>query len=116
MAGARVPYDRLSYFFSRVFDLEIDVVGRTDEPEETITLGSPGEGPCVTLAVSGGRVDGIVLLDAPGELESARALVRGRVRGKVLEQLMAHDGASLSEMVRAADLKPRDTGTGESDD
>jgi len=116
MAGGRVPYDRLSYFFSRVFDLELNVVGKADEPEDTVMWGVPGEGPCVTFAVSDDHLDGIVLLNAPAELESARTLVRARAPARLLELASGDEETSLSEVVRNANLKHRETGTGDSDD
>jgi NADPH-dependent 2,4-dienoyl-CoA reductase/sulfur reductase-like enzyme len=104
MAGGKEPYERLSYFFSRVFDVNLNVVGRTAEPEETITWGAPGEGPCTTFAISEGRVSGIVLLDAAAELESARAIVRTRIPADAVRGATADDRDSLQDL--AADRGP----------
>jgi NADPH-dependent 2,4-dienoyl-CoA reductase/sulfur reductase-like enzyme len=76
MAGAQEPYTLLSCFFSRVFDLNLDVVGRPRNVEETVVWGDPGTGPCFALGSTGGRLSAVVLLDAPGDLEPARVLVR----------------------------------------
>jgi NADPH-dependent 2,4-dienoyl-CoA reductase/sulfur reductase-like enzyme len=113
MAGGRVPYERLSYFFSRVFDLSLDVVGRTAEPEETVTWGAPGEGPCLTFAISEGRVEGAVLLDAASELESARTIVRSRVAGHRIREARHSDASSLRDLATEAGPNREVTQTGE---
>jgi 3-phenylpropionate/trans-cinnamate dioxygenase ferredoxin reductase subunit len=95
MAGAREPYDLLSHSFSRVFELSLDVVGRPAQSEEVTVWGTPGEGPCVTFALSGGRLCGIVLLDAPGQLEAARALVGQRLPSARLDDEAVKDPTSL---------------------
>lgn len=102
MAGAREPYELLSYFFSRVFGLSLDVVGRPAESEETVVWGAPGSGPCVAFGVAGGRVCGIVLVDATTELEAARTLVRARVPAELLDSAGRCDANSLGSLVDSA--------------
>jgi len=109
MAGAREDYGFLSYFFSRVFDLSLDVVGRTGEADRLEYLGAPGAGPCAVLCSSGDRLDGIVLLDASGDIETARGLVRRRPRLADLVELGSRDGISLSDLVgRLEDRGPEE--------
>lgn len=85
MAGAKESYGLLSHFFSRVFDYSLDAVGHPGGADRIALRGTPGEGPCVVLCSAGARVTGALLLDATGELEAARELVRaGPVWDEVL--------------------------------
>ena len=111
MAGEREPYDLLSYFFSRVFDLSIDAVGRPALADETVVWGTPGEGPSAALCVSDGRLCGIVLLDAQAELEAARRLVRARVPATLLDVVSERSAVSLRRLAdRATELRDQDPG------
>lgn len=102
MAGEREAYEILSYFFSRVFDLSLNVVGRPAQSDETVVWGEPGAGPCATFAVSEGRLCGIVLLDAPTELEAARTLVRTRAPVTILNETNGRGTVSLSGLADSA--------------
>ena len=114
MAGERVPYDHLSHLFSRVFELNLNVVGRPGAAGETIRWGQPGEGPSVTFGISKGRVNGVVLLDSPAELEHARTLVRSRAAASLLGETVTRDFVSLDEVARLAAAKAKeDQGIGE---
>ena len=88
-----------SHCFSRVFDLTVDMVGRPGQAEDVIVWGTPGAGPCVTFALSGGLLCGIVLLDAPEQLEAVRALMRERPPASRLNDRTEWDPASLSALV-----------------
>jgi len=99
MAGAREEYRLLPYFFSRVFDLSLEVVGRPASADQIVYMGSPGEGPCIALCGSGDRLSGAVLLDASSEIESARTLVSDRASWKRTLELIESGGISLSDLV-----------------
>lgn len=117
MAGEREPYELLSYFFSRVFDLSLNVVGRPALAEETVLWGRPGEGSCAVFGLSQGRVCGVVLLDAPAELEAGRVLVRERVPVALLHDARERDTLSLRDLAdRATQTRDRDPGTGDSNE
>jgi NADPH-dependent 2,4-dienoyl-CoA reductase/sulfur reductase-like enzyme len=114
MAGERKPYELLSYFFSRVFDLSLNVVGRPAQADETVVWGQPGEGPCAAFGLSQGRVCGVVLLDAPAELEAGRTLVRKRLPAAVLHDARERDTMSLRDLAdRATETRDLDPGTGD---
>ena len=102
MAGEKEAYEMLSYFFSRVFDLSLNVVGRPAQSEETVVWGEPGAGPCAAFSVSGGRLSGIVLLDAPAELEAARTLVRTRAPVSILNDTSGRGAVSLAGLADSA--------------
>jgi NADPH-dependent 2,4-dienoyl-CoA reductase/sulfur reductase-like enzyme len=117
MAGEKEPYERLSHFFSRVFDLSLDAVGRPALADETVVWGVPGDGPCAALGLSEGRLCAVVLLDAPDELEAGRALVRERVSAKQLYDVTRRDEVSLRDLARlATEYRDRDPGTGDSNE
>jgi len=107
MAGENEPYERLSYFFSRVFGLSLDVVGRPAMASSTVIRGTPGDGPCVALGVFEKRLCGVVLIDASEDIENARSLIEMRAPAGVLQSATARD-ASLRELVQAAARLDRD--------
>lgn len=78
MAGADESYDHLSHFFSDVFDLKLNVVGRPAAADRVFERGAPGEGPRLLLCAAGNRLTGIVLVNAARDLEACRSLVRAR--------------------------------------
>ena len=102
MAGERERYELLSYFFSRVFDLNVNAVGRPDQADQTVVWGEPGDGPCVAFGACAGRLCGIVLIDAPAELEAARTLVRARALLTILDDSPERDALSLAGLVERA--------------
>ena len=117
MAGEREPYELLSYFFSRVFDLSLNVVGRPALSDETVSWGQPGEGPCAVFGLSQGRVCGIVLVDAPAELEAGRTLVRERVPKAFLRDDSGRDTVSLRNLAdRTTQTRARKMETGDSNE
>jgi len=111
MAGERERYELLSHSFSRVFDLHVNALGRPAQADETIVWGRLGDGPCVAFGVSAGRMCGIVLVDAPAELEAARALVRARAPITILDDSPERDVLSLAGLVERAGER-RDSRTG----
>lgn len=78
MAGARVGYEHTSYFFSDVFDLSINAVGRTADAEQLEIRGALGDGPLVALTSVAGVLSGVLLVNAAAELEAARELMARR--------------------------------------
>ena len=117
MAGERVPYELLSYFFSRVFDLNLNVVGRPALADETVVWGEPGEGPCAAFGLSDGRLCAIVLMDAAEELEAGRALVRERVTAQLVYDVTGRDEVSLRDLARSAtQYRDQDPGTGDTNE
>ena len=117
MAGEREPYELLSYFFSRVFDLSLNAVGRPALADETVVWGEPGEGPCAAFGLSEGRLCAVVLLDAPEELEACRALVRERVSARLLEDVTRRDMPSLRDLAQSVTgYQNPDPGTGDSNE
>ncbi len=88
MAGDRQPFDHLSYFFSHVFDLSLNVFGRTSEAERTIVSGELGSGRSVVYCVTGDRLSGTILINANDAMDDCRALVRERIHlDALLERL-----------------------------
>lgn len=103
MAGSRERYELLSHFFSRVFDLSIDALGRTGDVDLTVLRGTPGDGPCVAVCVIDDRVSGTVLLNASQELETARRLVRATPRLADLGPDLDNEARSLGSLAELAE-------------
>jgi len=78
MAGAREPFDHLSYFFTHVFDLSINVFGRTADAERTIVSGELGSERSVVYCATGGRIEGAILINALDAMDDCMELVRER--------------------------------------
>ncbi|MFQ5888607.1 MAG: NAD(P)/FAD-dependent oxidoreductase [Gemmatimonadota bacterium] len=78
MTGARIAYDYLSYFFSTVFDLKLNMYGRPAGADRVVVRGTLGEGPSVAFCAADGRIVGAVLINAVGEMDACQALVRKR--------------------------------------
>ena len=97
MAGAREPYDHLSYFFTHVFDLSINVFGRTGDADRTIVSGELGSERSVVYCAAEGRVCGAILINANDAMDECRELVR---EGVTLDELLDRLGPEGSaEMV-----------------
>lgn len=78
MAGALLEYSHVSYFFSDVFELSINAVGRMGEAEDVRVFGNLGSGPLVAIASAAGVLSGILLVNAADQLEAAQSLVASR--------------------------------------
>lgn len=78
MAGAHEPYDHVSYFYSDVFDLGFSVLGRPAGADEVRLLGELSAERSIVVCGEGGRLVGVVLINATDRLEACRELVRER--------------------------------------
>ncbi|MFQ5691073.1 MAG: NAD(P)/FAD-dependent oxidoreductase [Gemmatimonadota bacterium] len=97
MAGAREPYRHLSHFFSDVFDLKLNVLGRTAQAEQVVVRGKLGSERAVVLCGTEGRLTGAILVNATDVLEEHRELVQ---QGAPLEEPPGEiDEDSLTEPV-----------------
>lgn len=94
MAGERDPYDHVSYFFTHVFDLSINVFGRTGDSDRTIVSGELGSGRSVVYCVKDGRVSGAILINANDAMDDCRALVRERPTTEELMDRLGPEGSA----------------------
>lgn len=78
MAGERESYDHLSYFFTHVFDLSINVFGKTANPDRVIVSGELDSGSSIVYCATEDRLAGIILMNANDAMDHARALLRER--------------------------------------
>lgn len=82
MAGLDAPYDHLPMFYSDLFDLGYEAVGRCDASLETVLDGpaaaddADADVPGVAWYLADGRVVGALTWNAFGRLETARTLIR----------------------------------------
>lgn len=77
MAGANEPYRHLPFFYSDMFELGYEAVGRLDASLETVTSWKTPFREGVVYYVEGDRVRGVLLWGIFGQLEAARRLVAG---------------------------------------
>lgn len=96
MAGAREAYDHLSYFFSDVFDLSFNVLGRPEEADRTIVRGDLSSERSLVFCGADGRLCAAILVNANDALEDCRELVRRRPALDDVEARLEDPGAELA--------------------
>lgn len=99
MAGDGSSYDHVSYFFSDVFDLSLNVVGRPAGADRVILREPLDPERTVAFTLAEGRLCGAVTVNAPDALEDCRALVRRRPTLEELEEELGDSGVELDEVV-----------------
>jgi NADPH-dependent 2,4-dienoyl-CoA reductase/sulfur reductase-like enzyme len=77
MAGAGEPYDHLPFFYSDLFDLGYEAVGRLDASLETVASWRTPFREGVVYYLEGSRVRGVLLWGIFGRVEAAARLVAG---------------------------------------
>lgn len=95
MAGADETYEHLSYFFTDVFDLSLNVYGRPTTADRTVLRGdledAAGDG-CVALGERDGRVVSAILINDQEPMDACRRLVRTRA---TFDERLEDPGADL---------------------
>lgn len=99
MAGAREEYDHLSYFFSHVFDLSINVFGRTGDADRAIVSGELDSGRSIVYCATDGRLTGTILINANDAMDECRELVRSRLTVDELLAQLENPDTELGELV-----------------
>lgn len=98
MAGAGESYDHLSYFFTDVFDLSLNVYGRPTTADRTVLRGdledAADEG-CLALGERDGRVVSAILINDQEPMDACRRLVRARA---TFDERLEDPGAGLEEV------------------
>lgn len=76
MAGAGEPYRHMSYFFSDIFDLELQMVGDFDKWDRILVRGSLLDASFAGLYVRGGKLTAALAVNRPWEeVEAWRGLI-----------------------------------------
>jgi hypothetical protein len=78
MAGAGERYARLPFFYSDMFDLGYEAVGRLDPHLETVASWKTPFRKGVVYYLEDDRVRGVLLWGVSRQLDAARALIAGR--------------------------------------
>jgi NADPH-dependent 2,4-dienoyl-CoA reductase/sulfur reductase-like enzyme len=78
MTGAGERYDHLPFFYSDLFDLGYEAVGRLDPRLETVASWKTPFREGVVYYLEGERVRGVLLWGIFGQVDAARALITGR--------------------------------------
>ena len=79
LAGAAEPYRHLPFFYSDLFDLGYEAVGRLDASLETVASWKTPFREGLVYYLEGDRVRGVLLWGIFGQVDAARELVQGRV-------------------------------------
>jgi NTE family protein len=79
MAGKRVRFQHVPYFWSDVFGHTINVVGSLDNAEITMLRGTIESRQCTYLALRGGYVRGALMLNRAGDRRALTELIGKRV-------------------------------------
>jgi NADPH-dependent 2,4-dienoyl-CoA reductase/sulfur reductase-like enzyme len=79
MAGAKEKYDYLSYFFTHVFDLSINVFGRTGNPDRVIVSGELSSGRSIIYCAKNGLLTGTILINAHDAMDECRKRVQAEM-------------------------------------
>lgn len=79
MAGADEAFDHLPFFYSDLFDLGYEAVGRLDARLETVASWTTPFREGVVYYLDGDRVRGVLLWGIFGRVEAARRLLSGEV-------------------------------------
>jgi NADPH-dependent 2,4-dienoyl-CoA reductase/sulfur reductase-like enzyme len=77
MTGAAEPYLHLPFFYSDLFDLGYEAVGRLDPRLETVVSWKTPFREGVVYYLEGDRVRGVLLWGIFGQVDTARALIAG---------------------------------------
>ncbi len=99
LAGEREPYEHLSYFFTDVFELSLNVFGRPAGADRTIRRGEVlDEEGGVVLCGSDGRLCGAILVNDSSSMEACRELVRRRPPMEDVAGRLSDPGVDLAEV------------------
>jgi hypothetical protein len=88
MAGAAQAYTHVPFFYSDLFDLGYEAVGRLDASLETIASWKTPFREGVVYYLDGDRVRGVLLWGIFGQVDAARELIAGRV--PVVREALSH--------------------------
>ncbi|HKK26596.1 MAG TPA: FAD-dependent oxidoreductase [Gemmatimonadota bacterium] len=78
MAGADEPYEHVPLFYSDLFDLGYEAVGRADARLDIVEDWTDEFGQGVLYYLDEGRVEGVLLWNTWGQADAARGLLRDR--------------------------------------
>jgi NADPH-dependent 2,4-dienoyl-CoA reductase/sulfur reductase-like enzyme len=87
MAGAAEPYTHLPFFYSDLFDLGYEAVGRLDVRLEAVASWTTPFREGVVYYLDRGEVKGVLLWGIFGQVDAARALIEGH-RPMAREELL----------------------------
>ena len=99
MLGRREPYDTVSYFFSHVFELNFNLLGRIDEPYEKIDRGSLESGSFASFYLRNDVPRALFSLGRPSdETKIVEQLIRNRTNIRDQKANLADPDYKLSSI------------------
>jgi NADPH-dependent 2,4-dienoyl-CoA reductase/sulfur reductase-like enzyme len=96
MAGAKLPYDHVSYFFSDAFDLSFNVFGRPSMADRIVVRGELGAKGSLVFCGHEGRLCAAVLVNENESMDECRELVRRRPSLDEIEEELSDPEADLA--------------------
>jgi NADPH-dependent 2,4-dienoyl-CoA reductase/sulfur reductase-like enzyme len=102
MAGKRVRFQHVPYFWSDLFDHAVNVVGSLDGAEIMLLRGSVESRQCTYLALRGGFIRGALMLNRGGERRALTELIGKRVPVQDDLEKLADPSFRLAELVPPA--------------
>jgi 3-phenylpropionate/trans-cinnamate dioxygenase ferredoxin reductase subunit len=78
MAGNKIAYDHLPFFYSDLFDLGYEAVGELDSRAEIVEDWKQEFREGVVYYLSAGRIQGVLLWNVWGQVDAARALIKSK--------------------------------------
>lgn len=88
LAGANEEYTVLPYFFSDVFDINMEYVGNTKDWDEIIVRGDAKQKPFTVLYVKGDHVVAALFINNSDEVEPVKKLISDKVSVKEKREQM----------------------------
>ena len=83
MAGAKVKYDHLPFFYSDLFDLGYEAVGEIDARHRTVSEWKTPFREGIVYYLQNDTVRGVLLWNTWGKVDEARALIGKELRDKI---------------------------------
>jgi NTE family protein len=102
MAGKRVRFQHVPYFWSDLFEHAVNVVGSLDGAEIMLLRGSVESRKCTYLALRGGYLRGALMLNRGAERRALTELIGKRVPVQDHLEQLADPSFRLAELVPSA--------------
>jgi hypothetical protein len=96
MAGAKKPYDHLPFFYSDLFELGFEAVGKLDSKMETFAAWDEPFKKGIVAYLEGGRIKGLLLWNKWDRVDWARKIISNQTSPEnpgQLEKLLREEPA-----------------------
>jgi len=104
MVGGGGPYVEPHWFWSDMYEHNLQSVGLAHGCDQTVLRGSLGDGRFSVFYLAGGVVRAVFALNRPKDISAGRRMVEGRLRPD--PRVLADESADLRELTRASRRQP----------